>query len=182
MPSRPCAALRQRLRSHGGHRVNGAALMSARLARALALATPALLLGGAYISQYVFGLPPCEMCWWQRYGHFVALVFALAAWLKPGAAWLTALAGLGIAASGLIGGFHAGVEYGWWQGLTACSAPATSGGGDPLEAIMNAPMVRCDVAPWSLFGVSLAGWNFLFSCAAALGIAFLLVRKQEPSA
>ncbi len=156
--------------------------MSAGLARSLALATPALLLGGAYISQYVFGLAPCEMCWWQRYGHFVALAFGLAAWLKPGAAWLTALAGLAIAAAGLIGGFHAGVEYGWWQGLTACSAPATAGGGDPLEAIMNAPMVRCDVAPWSLFGVSLAGWNFLFSCAAALGIVFLLFRNKEPSA
>ena len=134
--------------------------VAGRLARVLALATPALLLGGAYISQYVFGLAPCEMCWWQRYGHFAALA---------------------IGAAGLIGLFHAGVEYGWWQGLTACSAPATAGGGDPLEAIMNAPLVRCDVAPWSLLGVSLAGWNFLFSTAAALAIGFLLLRKQRAS-
>lgn len=182
MPSKLCAAVRLQPRLRGDSRVNGTAMMAAQLARALALATPALLLGGAYISQYVFGLPPCEMCWWQRYGHFVALVFALAAWLKPGAAWLTGLAGLAIAASGLIGGYHAGVEYGWWQGLTACAAPATAGGGDPLEAIMNAPMVRCDVAPWSLFGVSLAGWNFLFSIAAALGIAFLILRNKESRA
>ncbi len=155
--------------------------MAGRLARVLALATPALLLGGAYISQYVFGLAPCEMCWWQRYGHFAALAIALAAWLRPGAGWLTGLAGLAIAAAGLIGLFHAGVEYGWWQGLTACSAPATAGGGDPLEAIMNAPLVRCDVAPWSLLGVSLAGWNFLFSTAAALAIGFLLLRNQRAS-
>ncbi len=151
--------------------------LSGRLARILALGTPALLLGGAYVSQYVFGLIPCEMCWWQRYGHFAALAIALVAWLKPGMTWLTALAGLTIGAAGLIGLFHAGVEYHWWQGLTACSAPATAGGGDPLEAIMNAPLVRCDVAPWSLFGISLAGWNFLFSGAAALGIGFLLLRK-----
>ena len=156
--------------------------MSGRLARILAQGTPLVLLGGAYISQYAFGLIPCEMCWWQRYGHFVALAIALAAWLKPGAAWLTGMAGLAIGAAGLIGLFHAGVEYGWWQGLTACSAPATAGGGDPLEAIMNAPMVRCDVAPWSMLGVSLAGWNFLFSTAAALAIGFLLVRNKEAAA
>lgn len=153
--------------------------VAAKLARVLALATPAALLGGAYISQYVFGLAPCEMCWWQRYGHFAALGIALVAWARPGAAWLTGLAGLAIGLAGLIGAFHAGVEYGWWQGLTTCSAPATAGGGDPLEAIMNAPLVRCDVAPWDLFGVSLAGWNFLFSSAAALGIGFLLAGRGK---
>ena len=108
-----------------------------------------------------------------------ALAIALAAWLRPGAGWLTGLAGLAIAAAGLIGLFHAGVEYGWWQGLTACSAPATAGGGDPLEAIMNAPLVRCDVAPWTLFGVSLAGWNFLFSLAGALTVAMLLTKDAK---
>lgn len=35
-----------------------------RRARALALVTPLALLGGAYVSQYGFGLFPCEMCWW----------------------------------------------------------------------------------------------------------------------
>ena len=70
--------------------------------------------------------------------------------------WLwIALAALAILASGLIGAFHAGVEYGWWEGLTACTSNI-AGGGDPLEAIMNAPLIRCDVAPWTLAGISLA--------------------------
>lgn len=152
--------------------------MAARLARLLAVATPLALLVGAYISQYVYGLVPCEMCWWQRYGHFAALGIAVAANLLPRQIWLTALAGLAIACAGLIGLFHAGVEYHWWQGLTACTAPATAAGGDPLEAIMNAPLVRCDVAPWSLWGISLAGWNFLFSLAGALAIGFLLLQRR----
>lgn len=148
-----------------------------RMARMLALGAPAALLAGAYISEYGFGLAPCEMCWWQRYAHFAALAVAVVALARPGARWLVALAGLAIAVAGLIGAFHAGVEYGWWQGLTACAAPTASAGVDPLEAIMNAPLVRCDVAPWSLFGISLAGWNFLFSAAAALSIAMLLRRQ-----
>ncbi len=151
--------------------------MAQRLARTLAWLVPLALLGGAYVSQYVFGLYPCEMCWWQRYAHFAALALGIAAWLRPTAMWLTLLAGAAIAFAGLLGLFHAGVEYGWWQGLTACSTVLGSGG-DPLEAIMNAPLVRCDVAPWSLLGISLAGWNFLFSFAAALAIFVLLARGR----
>ena len=45
-------------------------------ARCLALAVPALLLAGALGSQYIGGLYPCEMCHWQRWGHYAALGFA----------------------------------------------------------------------------------------------------------
>lgn len=157
------------------------AALAGRLARTLALLTPVLLLGGAYVSQYGFGLYPCEMCWWQRYAHFVALVPALAAWLRPEARWLVALAGLAIAVSAAIGALHAGVEYHWWEGLTRCTSTA-SAGGDPLDAIMNAPIIRCDAPQWTLAGVSLAGWNFLFSAAAALAIFLLLAKSRKPAA
>ena len=151
-----------------------------RRARATALAAPALLLGGAYLSQYGFGLYPCEMCWWQRYPHFVALGLAALAFVAPrGARALAALAGLAILVSGAIGAYHAGVEYGWWRGLTTCAASASAGDGDPLEAIMKAPLVRCDVAQWRLLGISLAGWNFLFSTVAALAIGVLLLSGKR---
>ena len=146
-------------------------------ARLVALVAPLALLGGAYVSEYVFGLYPCEMCWWQRYPHFAAIVLAVLAWLRPPGRVFVALAGLAIATSGLIGAFHAGVEYGWWQGLTACASNADMSG-DPLEAILNTPMVRCDVAPWTLFGISLAGWNFLVSTAAAI-LIFAGLRKEK---
>jgi disulfide bond formation protein DsbB len=147
-----------------------------RTANLLALATPLALLGGAYVSQYGFGLYPCEMCWWQRYPHFVALALAVIGLARPGQKVWTALAALAILASGLIGAFHAGVEYGWWEGITGCATVAQAGG-DPLEAILNAPIVRCDVAPWTLFGISLAGYNFLVSTAAALAV-FALLRRE----
>lgn len=147
---------------------------SLRVARGLALALPMALLGGALISQYGFGLYPCEMCWWQRYPHMLAIPLAILAYFWRPVAPLVAVAGLAILASGLIGGFHSGVEYGWWQGVTACTASILGNGGNALDAIMNAPVIRCDVAPWSLWGVSLAGWNFLFSTAGALSIFGLI--------
>ncbi|MEE9434317.1 MAG: disulfide bond formation protein B [Sphingorhabdus sp.] len=140
--------------------------------RWLALLMPAALLAGAYISQYVFGLYPCEMCWWQRWPHFAALAPAILAFMATGPAMqrmLVALAALAILTSGLIGAFHAGVEYGWWEGITGCATNDISDG-NALENIMNAPLIRCDVAPWTLFGISLAGFNFFLSCGAAIAI------------
>ncbi len=149
-------------------------------ARGLALAVPLGLLGGAYISQYVFGLYPCEMCWWQRYPHFAAVVLALAALVQPRQKLWPLLAGLAILTSGLIGAFHAGVEYHWWQGITDCATTAKLGG-DPLAAILDAPIVRCDAPAWTLLGISLAGFNFLISTAGALGV-FALLRREGATA
>lgn len=153
-----------------------------RTARWLALAIPVALLGGALVSQYVFGLYPCEMCWWQRYPHMIALAFAALSFFWRPVRPLVAVAALGILASGVIGGFHAGVEYGWWKGVTACTASTFAKGGDALEAIMNAPVIRCDVAPWDLFGISLAGWNFLISTIGALAVLALLARSTKAAA
>lgn len=152
-----------------------------RSARLLAFAVPAFLLGGAYIAQYVFGLFPCEMCWWQRYPHFLALGLSALALLRPQARLLVGLAGIAIVVSGLIGAYHAGVEYGWWPGLTACTLTASQGG-DPLAAIMNAPLIRCDVPQWTLLGVSLAGFNFVFSTAGGLAVLVLLSRAGKAAA
>jgi disulfide bond formation protein DsbB len=152
---------------------------SLRQAQWLALGVPALLLAGAYVSQYVFGLYPCELCWWQRYPHFAAVALALVAFVaRPKPLWI-GLAALAILASGLIGAYHAGVEYGWWEGLTACSSPVESTGGSALDAIMNAPLVRCDVAPWTLAGISLAGFNALISVISAVAIFALLARTKR---
>ncbi|KPP95493.1 disulfide bond formation protein B [Erythrobacter sp. HL-111] len=145
-------------------------------ARLLAVALPAGLLGGAYVSEYGFGLYPCEMCWWQRYPHFAALCAGLVSFVAvPPRVW-TALAGLAILTSGLIGGFHAGVEYGWWEGITGCARVA--GGLDVLDPAA-APLIRCDQAPWSLLGISLAGWNFLFSSIGGIAILVLSAKKEQ---
>lgn len=151
-------------------------------ARWLAFLLPLSLLLGAYGSQYIGGLYPCEMCWWQRYPHFAAVAIAgLALFVgDPGMRrTLVALAALALLTSGLIGGFHAGVEYGWWEGLTTCSTTIKAEAGVSFEEqLMKAPLVRCDVAPWDLFGISLAGYNFLLSTLGAIAILFATWRNR----
>lgn len=149
-------------------------------ARVLALITPLALLAGAYGFQFIGGLVPCEMCWWQRYAHAAALGLAITSFTMGGQrAWI-ALSGVALALAALIGGFHAGVEYGWWKGFTECTATVKFGAGaDPLSAIMAAPVIRCDVVQWKMFGISMAGYDFLVSGAVALAIFALLARKEK---
>ncbi|MDE1916328.1 MAG: disulfide bond formation protein B [Sphingomonadales bacterium] len=147
-------------------------------ARIVALLVPAALVGGAYGFQYLAGLFPCEMCWWQRYAHFAAIALAVAAFVLPGKRLWVGLAGLAILVSALIGGYHAGVEYGWFKGLTECTSTISfANGADPLKAIMSAPIIRCDVVQWKIFGISLAGFNFIFSLLGAGAVFALLGRK-----
>lgn len=159
-------------------------MLQSRLAAPLvALAAPLLLYGGALVSQFGFGLHPCEMCYWQRWPHQAAIVLALLALLlnrndKIMRA-LTLLAAIAIAVSGAIGIFHAGVEYGLWEGLTTCST--SHSGPISLDEIMAAPIIRCDVAQWRLLGISLAGFNAIFSAAAA-ALVLTLLRRRTTSA
>lgn len=153
------------------------------LAKALALLVPLTALAVAFGSQYLGRLVPCEMCWWQRYAHFAALPFALGA-LALGSGrgrplvWLACLA---IAASGAIGFYHAGVELGYFEGLTRCTATISSSGSadDFLKQLMDAPLIRCDQVQWSFLGISMAGWNAILSLTSALSILWLSFRKPR---
>ena len=156
------------------------------LARLIGLAVPAALLAGAYAFEYIGGLPPCEMCWWQRWAHMAALAFALLSFaaatrLPDRGRSFVWLAGLAILASGAIGAYHAGVEAGLFKGFTQCTAAPTGSGGDLLAEIMAAPLVRCDQVPWELFGISMAGWNAILSILAALIVLWLSLKKPSPT-
>ncbi|RZM11294.1 MAG: disulfide bond formation protein B [Sphingomonas sp.] len=154
------------------------------VARAIAFGLPLALLLGALGSQYLGGLYPCEMCHWQRWPHYAAVLIAGAAFVVPGRAMrqsLVLIAALLIAVSGAIAVFHAGVEYHWWNGITACTSTIASGAttsAERLAAIMNAPMIRCDVAQWRLAGISLAGFNAILSLGGALTILMLMRRTR----
>ena len=156
----------------------------AHIARLLALIIPAGLLGGALGSQYLGGLHPCEMCYWQRWPHGVAIILAAAAFSAPAEARrarsFTLLAALAIAVSGAIGVYHAGVELKIFEGITTCTAVAAGGStAEMLDQLMRVPLVRCDQVQWSLLGISMAGWNAIISLAGATAIAWLALTGRR---
>jgi len=155
------------------------------LAAAIAAASMAAL-AAAYISQYGFGLKPCILCLYQRVPYFANIAFGILAFLATFryprlVSLFLYLSAVTFFSGAAIAGFHAGVEYGWWKGLSSC-------GGDilpvnvPLEelrkAITQQAIVRCDKPAWTLFGISMAGYNFAMSLAFAFGVTCLL-RKND---
>ncbi len=150
------------------------ALLRPRVSTLSVLFASAAVLAAALLAQYVGGLEPCALCVYQRAPYAAAIVLAAAGFAMAGRrravgglhglAAAVFLAGAGIAA------YHVGVEWRWWAGTEACGAAPGAGARsvDELRAqIMAAPAARCDEVAWSLFGVSMAGYNFLVSLALA---------------
>ncbi len=152
--------------------------MSARILTFIALAGSAGLLLGAWAFQVIGGMAPCALCIWQRYPHGVALLMGVLTLVLPGRL-LPLLAGLAALTSSGIGVYHTGVERGWWQGPSTCSAGDISAltPQQLMHQIMTAPLVRCDEVAWQMAGLSMASWNALLS----LGVALLWVAVARRS-
>jgi disulfide bond formation protein DsbB len=146
----------------------------------------AAMLAAAFGFQHLGGLPPCEMCLWQRWPHLVAVIVGILALAVPqrvsGARTsriaLICMGGLAAATTAGLGAFHGGVEQGWWDGVTTCSTNADISGlstTDLLSQIMAAPVVRCDEIPWQMLGLSMAGWN----AVASAGLVILWIKAAQ---
>ena len=168
--------------SHAGFGTNPA------LTAALAIAgVAAATLAGAWFFQLVLDIRPCPLCLEQRYAYYLAIplgaLVALAAArdaprgvLVAGLVLLAALA-LGNA---VLGTYHAGVEWGFWQGPTDCTGPIGNLGsaGDLLARLDTEKVIRCDEVQWRFLGLSLAGYNVLISLLMAAIAAWGMVRKR----
>jgi len=130
------------------------------------------LLLGAFAFQHLGGLAPCKMCIWQRYPHVIAIAIGALALFIPAPA-LLGLGALAALATAGVGGYHVGVEQGWWEGPSTCTSGPVGGlDTDALfDQIMTAPLIRCDEIAWEFAGLSMAGWNM----AISLGLAVLWV-------
>ncbi len=159
------------------------AIRQPRLPLLAILAVSAAMLSAAYAFQYLGGLAPCTLCIYQRVPY--AITIALTVLAVPFAPVLgprmvalgVAVCGLAFAAGAAVAGFHVGVEQGWWEGLSSCGSHI-----DPNQSfedfkaqLLAAPTVRCTDIAWSMFGISMAGYNFLASVVFA-GASFTVAR------
>ncbi|GGX46596.1 dihydroneopterin aldolase [Tateyamaria omphalii] len=139
------------------------------------------LLLGAFAFQHLGGLPPCKLCIWQRYPHVAAIALGALALFIPLPVLLSLGAIAALSTAG-VGAYHVGVEQGWWEGPTSCSAGAVDNL-DPdalFDQIMAAPLIRCDEIAWQFAGLSMAGWNMVLSAVIA-GIWIWALRVRPTS-
>jgi len=157
---------------------------AARRFTAFVLVTSAVVLGVTLASQYWGGLAPCELCLLERWPWGVAIVISFVATMagsRPALPWVALVASAVFAVSSGLALYHVGVEQHWFAGPSTCTASGAAA--DTLEAlkaqILHQQPVRCDEVAWSLWGISLAGWNLIASlvmlgCSIA---AFLQTRN-----
>ena len=151
------------------------ASLSARIALVFVLALA--VIGVAILSQYWGGLLPCALCLKQRVAFYLAMPLLALAWFYASRAplatrgLLTTIGIIFLANAGL-GFYHAGIEYGWWLGPASCGGGAAQAldTGALFEALKSGAMVRCDAPAFTLFGLSLAGYNVI-ACLALAGLA-----------
>src|ERR1700692_3749747 len=157
------------------------ALMAALAVTALAAGT----LAGAWYFQLVLDIRPCPLCLEQRYAYYLAIplgaLVTLAAARAAPRGGLAAAAALGNA---VLGTYHAGVEWGFWQGPTDCTGPIGNLGsaGDLLARLDTETVIRCDEVQWRFLGLSLAGYNVLISLLMAAIAAWGFVRVARKPA
>jgi len=160
-------------------------ILTPRAFAGFVLMASAIVLGAALLSQYWGGLAPCELCLLQRWPWEAAIALALVALIAGSRAalpWVALLLAIVFALGAAAAFYHVGVEQHWFAGPSACTA---SGGGamtleDMKRQILGTAPVLCDRVQWSLFGVSMAGWNFLVSLGMAVVCAAVFVRTRRP--
>ena len=153
---------------------------SAGVAFVLGLATILM----AWASQIFGGLQPCELCLEQRLAYYWGLpilLLVLLTWNRlPLAVWYVAMA---IVAAifvwgAYMGGYHSGVEWGFWPGPTACTG---IGGEMDFNSLSNmTPVIGCDVVQFRFLGISLAGYNALISVAIVALIGVSIWAQARP--
>jgi disulfide bond formation protein DsbB len=161
------------------------------LTAALAVAViAAATLAGAWYFQLVLDIVPCPLCLEQRYAYYLAvplgvLVALAAAKHAPRAVLVAGLAVLAVATLGNagLGTYHAGVEWGLWQGPTECTGPIGNFGsaGSMLDRLNTVKVIRCDEVQWRFLGLSLAGYNVLISLLMAAIAAWGIARIAKPA-
>ncbi|MEE2566305.1 disulfide bond formation protein B [Hyphobacterium marinum] len=157
----------------------------------LAAGASFLILCGAWFFQYGLGYEPCALCFDQRHIHWtiigLGLVTGLGMVFVPSLRKYAPIACMivlgGFLYSAGFAGWHAGIEYGWWDGPASCT---TTGDTDislaEINAMLNgtgAPLVLCDEAAWTLLGISMAGYNAILSALLAIASGFAAFRPRH---
>ncbi len=161
-------------------------------AAAVVFAVGLATMGGFFFFEYGLGYPPCPLCLDQRMAFYVSVPLAALLWLGAthGAARKVLLLGFLVIAALMLwntglSAYHAGVEWKFWAGPADCSGALNSLGsaGGMLQKLQSIRVVRCDEAPWTLFGISLAGYDVLVSlllaAVAGLGAKAAWARPAE---
>ncbi len=152
----------------------------------LAFAVTTATIIGAWGFEIIGGYKPCALCLQQRWAYYFSIPILALIWLRT----ISSKTDLDVVRLGMIavaiamlvnagvGFYHSGVEWGWFEGPSACTSGAGLSGG--LPDLDKAKVINCSEVQWRFAWLSFAGWNFVISSIIA-GLAILTLRRTYGS-
>ncbi len=135
----------------------------------------------AFYYQFFENYPPCELCIYQRIPYFImiciALFFLISKKFYP---TLSLLMIFLFISSATVSGFHTGVELELWNFKSACTNNVTKFENiDQLRSFLDeVPITKCDQVIWDYKGISMAGYNFIFSIVNLTAITIFKMKTR----
>ncbi|HFB2048627.1 MAG: disulfide bond formation protein B [Hyphomicrobiaceae bacterium] len=127
----------------------------------------------AFAFEYVGGYKACELCIQQRYSYYLGIPILFIALLFVGlekrglAITLFLLTSLIFLLNVFLGSYHAGIEWGFWDGSTTCNYARhqhlVENNEGILALLQEMPTTSCGHVAWRFLGLSFAGWNVISS-------------------
>lgn len=145
----------------------------------------AAAVGGALAFEHIGGYIPCALCLLQRDPYYYGIPVGIAAIATSALglpAWITrallAVVGVMMLIGAGMGVFHAGVEWGFWEGPASCGGGGamTTNAGSLLDDLNAVHGPSCTQAALRVLGLSFAGWNVVASLILA-AIAFVGAKR-----
>jgi disulfide bond formation protein DsbB len=155
---------------------------SQTLYAAIVLAGMMLVIGSALAFEHIGGYAPCALCLEQRGPYYWAMPIMVVGLVSAFMSWhpmITRVLFLIVLAlllhTGVLGIYHSGVEWGYFEAPQSCGAGTSAGSsdaGDLLTSLASAKPPSCAAAAGRFLGLSFAGWNVV-----AAGLLFIVALR-----
>ena len=123
----------------------------------------------------------CHLCLLQRIPYIIIIIIGVLEVLRP--QFILVCVNLTLAAtmaSTLLALYHVGVEQNLWDSISACKSTAIGhiSVEELKKSLLERPALSCANIEWSVFGISMAGYNSLYSLFLAF-MSVLVLRKLK---
>lgn len=134
----------------------------------------------AFVAEYGMGLKPCALCLYQRIPYYIGLIGFVSYFIPQYQKYFRIFYIALFLASVTLAFYHMGVEYKWFSYHSECTSQITGNNIDQIKAqLLSQAIVRCDEPALIIFGLSMAGWNFILSLLLIILLIFLKQKNYE---
>ena len=141
-----------------------------------------LVLVSAFVIEYGFNHQPCKLCLYERIPYFLSILLIAKIFLIRGYEKVTLLIlSLIFIISSILAFYHFGIEQGFFKESLACAVENLSENltKEDLLKELSQNSISCKDVSFSIFGISLAAINTIFSIALSVIFIKLFISYEK---